>query len=65
MNCERAKDYEETGRLKLRVKNLINKNEFGEIFDGVMVCSGHNNILSVPQFLGQEKFKGKVIHTQL
>lgn len=62
-SCEPAKDFEETGRWKLKIKNLTDGNQFEELFDGVMVCTGHHTTPSVPQFEGEEKFKGKVMHT--
>ena len=63
VSCEPAKDYEETGRWKLRIRNLIEGNEFEEIFDGVMICTGHHTTPSIPQFPDQEKFRGTVMHT--
>ena len=63
VSCEPAKDYEETGRWKLTINNLVDGNQFEEIFDGVMVCTGHHTTPSVPRFPGQELFKGKVMHT--
>lgn len=63
-----ANDYEETGRWKLKARNLDKK--IGEeyeivedIFDGVMVCTGHHGTVLMPTFPGQEKFRGKIMHT--
>lgn len=33
-------------------------------FDAVCVCSGTNNYASLPEFKGQEKFKGELVHTE-
>ena len=63
ISCEPAKNFEETGGWKLKIKNLTDGNEFEELFDGVMICTGHHTTPSVPQFEGQEKFKGKIMHT--
>jgi len=31
---------------------------FEEVFDAVMVCTGHHVKPHIPTFVGQEKFKG-------
>lgn len=51
-------DYDETGRWKATVQNLNTQKVFDEVFDGVMVCTGHHVKPLVPTFKGQEKFKG-------
>ena len=42
---------------------MIEGNEFEEIFDGVMVCTGHHTTPLIPRFPDQEKFRGTVMHT--
>lgn len=56
-------DYEETGRWKVRVKNNETNTESEEVFDGVLVCTGHHVKPFQPKFKDQEKFRGKIIHT--
>lgn len=57
-------DFEETGRWRVKAKNLDNPSQIvDEVFDGVMVCTGHHGTVSVPTFKGQEKFKGDIKHT--
>ena len=34
-----------------------------EVFDGVMVCTGHHVQPQVPTFKDQNKFKGQIVHT--
>lgn len=34
-----------------------------EIFDGVMVCTGHHVYPYVPKLEGINRFRGKVVHT--
>ncbi|RWS19294.1 dimethylaniline monooxygenase [N-oxide-forming] 5-like protein, partial [Leptotrombidium deliense] len=38
-------------------------NTHEQIFDGVLVCTGHHTKPNVPNFPGQEKFKGKIMHS--
>uniref|UniRef100_A0A914CVN4 Flavin-containing monooxygenase n=1 Tax=Acrobeloides nanus TaxID=290746 RepID=A0A914CVN4_9BILA len=35
-----------------------------EIFDKIMLCTGHHAIPYYPQFRGLEKFKGKILHAK-
>lgn len=63
LSLELADDYEETGRWKIRTRNLDTNEIFEDIFDGVMVCTGHHGTISMPTFPGQERFKGRIIHT--
>lgn len=44
-------------------RNLDTKEEKTEVYDGVMICTGHHNTVNEPKFKGQEKFKGTVTHT--
>lgn len=48
----------ETGRWKVTLKNLDNDQELTRIYDGVMVCNGHQTKPSIPFIKGQEKYKG-------
>lgn len=54
-------DYDLTGRWKATVQNLRSKELSDEVFDGVMVCTGHHVKPLIPTFKGQEKFKGKFV----
>ncbi|XP_043933288.1 flavin-containing monooxygenase FMO GS-OX-like 4 [Protopterus annectens] len=58
----------EDGRNKciweVTVSNLINKSTMTEIFDAVLVCSGHYSKPYIPHIPGIEKFKGQVMHSQ-
>lgn len=55
-------DFDETGRWRVKVKKVSGE-EFEETFDGVMVCAGHHVFPIIPEFPGQEEFKGRIIHT--
>lgn len=58
-----AADYEETGRWEVLVRDLDTNSERREKFDAVAVCVGHHVYPHVPSFKGQEKFRGRIIHT--
>lgn len=51
-------DYDLTGRWRVRVEKDDGE-QYSEVFDGVMVCTGHHVTPLIPTFPGQEKFKGK------
>lgn len=63
VSLEPADDYEETGRWKLISRNLDTKEEATDVFNGVMVCTGHHTTENRPTFKGQEKFKGIIQHS--
>lgn len=58
-----AADYDSTGRWNVVVKDLASDKVIRETFDAVMICIGHHVFPNVPTFKGQEKFKGKIMHT--
>ncbi|GIX76797.1 flavin-containing monooxygenase 5 [Caerostris extrusa] len=63
ISVRRAKDYDDTGRWIVTVKDLISNEISSEVYDGVMVCVGHINRPKLAYYPGQENFKGKIIHT--
>lgn len=64
VNVTYADDYDSTGRWKVTVANVdYPEDQQTEIFDGVLVATGHHVIPITPTFPGQESFKGKIIHT--
>lgn len=58
-----ADDFEETGRLKVAIKDLKTLTVSEDVYDGVWVCIGHHVYPNMPSFKGIEKFKGKLMHT--
>lgn len=58
-----AADYEKTGRWDVLVRDLETNTDRTETFDAVAVCVGHHVYPNVPHFKGQEKFRGRIVHT--
>ncbi|GIX93656.1 flavin-containing monooxygenase 5 [Caerostris darwini] len=63
VSVKRSGDYNETGRWVVTVKDTISETLFSDIYDGVMVAVGHMNRPKMPNYPGQEKFKGLIMHT--
>ncbi|KAM7293492.1 flavin-containing monooxygenase 5-like [Ixodes scapularis] len=63
LRVTQAKDYDSTGRWDVVIKCLNGDVECRETFDAVLVASGHYRFPNVPTFKGQEKFKGRIVHT--
>jgi len=57
----KAPDYDSTGRWLARTSSRGNEKE--EIFDAVMVASGHHWKSKIPQFKGIDIFEGKQRHS--
>ncbi|XP_042142251.1 dimethylaniline monooxygenase [N-oxide-forming] 2-like [Ixodes scapularis] len=62
LRVTQAKDYDSTSRWD-DVKDLANGIERRETFDAVLVASGRHGFPNLPTFKGQEKFKGRIVHT--
>ncbi|KAL3255519.1 hypothetical protein MRX96_017424 [Rhipicephalus microplus] len=58
-----AADYENTGRWDVLFRDLATNSDRMETFDAVAVCVGHHVYPNVPHFKGQEKFRGRIMHT--
>lgn len=58
-----ADDFKETGRWLIHFKDLNTTQEHREIFDGVMVCTGHHGTMNKPTFKDEHLFKGTIMHT--
>ncbi|ESO84662.1 hypothetical protein LOTGIDRAFT_221976 [Lottia gigantea] len=59
---EQSSDYEETGRWLVRYQTQDDEPQ-EEVFDAVMICSGHHTVPHQPHFHGLEKFQGAAIHS--
>jgi dimethylaniline monooxygenase (N-oxide forming) len=57
-----VKDFALTGRWEAQILNKNTNEERTEVFDAVMICTGHHAKKNMPCFEGEEKFKGTRIH---
>lgn len=56
-------DYDEaTKQFSVTVKDLVKDVQTTELFDDVIVCSGHFSTPNVPFFPGLDRFQGRVLH---
>ncbi|XP_054707668.1 flavin-containing monooxygenase 5-like [Uloborus diversus] len=60
---KRSIDYEDTGRWIVSVRDNLTGEELSDVYDGVMICTGHINLPKMAIYPGQQHYKGKVMHT--
>lgn len=60
-----ADDHEVTGRWKVTVEKNDTKEQSTEVYDGVMVCTGHHTTPLIATFPGQDKFRGQITHSHV
>ncbi|GMT06013.1 hypothetical protein PENTCL1PPCAC_28187, partial [Pristionchus entomophagus] len=63
-NVERAPDFAQTGQWIAYLEDLKTNKQWTEVFDGVLVCTGHHTIPYWPKdpWPGQSDFKGQIMH---
>ena len=54
--------FDDTGKFTVTIRDLVNDCHYSEVFDYVVVASGHFSTPNVPYFQGLEKFPGRVLH---
>ena len=54
--------FDDTGKFTVTIRDLVNACHYSEVFDYVVVASGHFSTPNVPYFQGLEKFPGRVLH---
>jgi trimethylamine monooxygenase len=52
----------EDGRFSVTVRDEINDTEAREVFDNVVVATGHFSVPNVPEYPGFERFNGRILH---
>lgn len=62
-NITPSKDYSLTGRWVVTTSCQKSGVTTSDVFDGVLICSGHHTYPYQPQFDGLEKFQGKKLHS--
>uniref|UniRef100_A0A0N4Z0S2 Flavin-containing monooxygenase n=1 Tax=Parastrongyloides trichosuri TaxID=131310 RepID=A0A0N4Z0S2_PARTI len=64
INIERHEKFEHNGKWKVTTKNIVTDEVEENVFDSVMLCTGHHTTPYWPEkFVGQDSFKGKIIHS--
>ena len=63
LKVKRAPDFSSTGSWILKTKELENDKVSEETYDAILLCTGHHADKYVPNFPGDDIFKGKIIHT--
>ncbi|WP_350334432.1 NAD(P)/FAD-dependent oxidoreductase [Coralliovum pocilloporae] len=58
----RVEYQEDSGQFRVVSHDLVNDRENDELFDHVIVASGHFSVPNVPYFEGFEHFNGRVLH---
>ncbi|XP_065290201.2 flavin-containing monooxygenase 5-like [Dermacentor albipictus] len=48
----------------LEIRDSKTGREWEDVFDGVLVCTGHHGSPSVPDIAGRELFRGRVMHSR-
>jgi trimethylamine monooxygenase len=51
------------GRFKVTVEELTESKGYSQVFDYVIVASGHFSVPNVPQYPGFETFNGRILHS--
>ncbi|KAL5012746.1 hypothetical protein ScPMuIL_011297 [Solemya velum] len=60
----KADTFEQTGQWKVDVRNRKTGITETNVFDGVLVCSGHHADKNLPSFHGMKSFRGRTLHSQ-
>ncbi|ESO96189.1 hypothetical protein LOTGIDRAFT_214741 [Lottia gigantea] len=63
ISVKKSDDFEKTGRWDVSYKDVNTGSTDIDVFDGVLICTGHHATKNEPKFSGLEEFKGKVLHT--
>lgn len=63
VDVSRSHDYEETGKWTVSVRDTVSGSIMTDIYDAVIVCTGHINIPKMASYEDQDIFKGKILHT--
>ena len=63
INVKQTKNFVKTGQWDIEIKDKSSGQVNTEVFDGVLVCTGHHAEKKMPNFPGEKDFKGKIVHT--
>jgi dimethylaniline monooxygenase (N-oxide forming) len=62
-SIQQCPDFDETGQWKVTHHSERSGQTVSEIFDGVLICSGHHTNPYLPTFNGVDKFQGSTMHS--
>ena len=63
IKVKQTKDFVKTGQWEIELKEKDSEQTNSEIFDAVLVCTGHHADKKMPNFPGESEFQGKLVHT--
>ena len=63
VSAKRSANFEKNGQWELIVKDLQTDTVTTEIYDALMVCTGHHANKHEPHFEGDNIFRGKILHS--
>ncbi|CAG5121868.1 unnamed protein product [Candidula unifasciata] len=63
LHVKRSQNFELSGQWEVIHRNKQTEQETREVFDAVLVCTGHHADKHVPTFPGISEFQGKVLHS--
>ena len=62
VSCKPTHDFTTSGQWELKVEDLVTKKVITDIYDYVLVCTGHHAMKHTVKFKGQDEFDGKILH---
>ena len=63
LTVRKSSDFATTGRWVLKIKDKSSGSVSEQIFDAVLVCTGHHAEKNMASFPGMDKFQGSIIHS--
>ncbi|XP_052788262.1 flavin-containing monooxygenase 5-like [Mya arenaria] len=63
ITLKKCRDFASTGKWLLNVKDKLTGECKELVYDAVLICTGHHANTHKPSFPGQDRFKGKIIHS--
>ncbi|XP_033728016.1 dimethylaniline monooxygenase [N-oxide-forming] 5-like [Pecten maximus] len=64
LNVKQADDFNESGQWMITVNDKNTGEKVQNVYDALLVCTGHHASPHIPDFSGMADFMGEVIHSQ-
>ena len=61
MQTRVAADFEKTGRWELEIRDVKSRESRKELFDFVLLCTGHHADKYTPEFTGEADFQARLV----